>query len=53
MKDNTQALCAARAALEAAEQARMEILLRPCQVNLCLSRLNILPESQIRETSES
>ena len=28
MKDNTQALCAARAALEAAEQARMEILLR-------------------------
>ena len=28
MNDNTQALCAARAALEAAEQARMEILLR-------------------------
>ena len=48
MKDNTQALCAARAALEAAEQARMEILLRHIANGVLIDSTTVVIEDTVQ-----
>ena len=48
MNDNTQALCAARTALEAAEQARMEILLRHIANGVLIDSTTVVIEDTVQ-----